>query len=91
MVAANAPPGESVLTPMDTAELLLGVGTGSDTVRTAPAGVESDQELERKQSSWRVLLAIALAALIVETIVAARGRRGTARRVTPVSNTERGP
>ena len=91
MLAANAPPGESVLTPMDTAELLLGVGIGRDTVPPAPAGVESDQELERKQSSWRVLLAIALAALIVETIVATRGRRGTARRVTPASNMERAP
>lgn len=91
MLAANVPPGESVLTPMDTTELLLGVGTGSDTVRVTSTGVDSDQELERKQSSWRILLAIALAALIVETIVATRGRRGTARRVIPASNTERAP
>jgi len=91
VLAANVPPGESVLTPMDTTELLLGVGTGSDTVRVTSTGVDSDQELERKQSSWRILLAIALAALIVETIVATRGRRGTARRVTPASNTERAP
>jgi hypothetical protein len=80
---------ESVLTPMDTTELLLGVTTGSDSLRTAAVGTETDEELERKQSSWRVLLALALAALLVETIVASRGRRGTARRVTPASKTER--
>ncbi len=85
----NVPPGESILTPMDTAELLLGVGTGSDTVRTASRSATSDEELERKQSSWRVLLALALAALIVETIIGTRGRRGTARRVTTASNSER--
>jgi hypothetical protein len=89
VLAVNVTASESVLTPMDTTELLLGVTTGSDSLRTAAVGTETDEELERKQSSWRVLLALALAALLVETIVASRGRRGIARRVTPASKTER--
>jgi hypothetical protein len=74
---------------MDTTELLLGVSTGTDSLRTTGAGPATDQELERRQSSWRVLLALALVALLVETIVASRGRRGRARRVTPASKSER--
>jgi hypothetical protein len=89
VLAVNVPANESVLTPMDTTELLLGVSTGTDSLRTTGAGPATDEELERKQSSWRVLLALALVALMVETIVASRGRRGTARRVTPASKTER--
>ena len=89
VLAVNAPASESVLTPMDTTELLLGVSTGTDSLRTTGAGPATDEELERKQSSWRVLLALALVALLVETIVASRGRRGTARRVAPASKTER--
>lgn len=89
VLAVNVPASESVLTPMDTTELLLGVSTGTDSLRTTGTGPETDQELERKQSSWRVLLALALVALLVETIVASRGRRGTARRVTPASKSER--
>lgn len=89
VLAVNVPANESVLTPMDTTELLLGVSTGTDSLRTTGAGPATDEELERKQSSWRVLLALALVALMVETIVASRGRRGTARRVTPASKSER--
>ena len=89
VLAVNVPANESVLTPMNTTELLLGVSTGTDSLRTTGAGPATDEELERKQSSWRVLLALALVALMVETIVASRGRRGTARRVTPASKTER--
>jgi len=89
VLAVNAPASESVLTPMDTTELLLGVSTGTDSLRTTGAGPATDEELERKQSSWRVLLALTLVALLVETIVASRGRRGTARRVTPTAKSER--
>lgn len=88
VLAVNVPPGESMLTPMDPSELLLGVRTGSDSGRTASAGAESDEAIERKQSSWRLLLAIALAVLVVETMVATRGRRGTARRIIATPNTE---
>jgi hypothetical protein len=89
VLAVNVPASESVLMPMDTTELLLGVSTGTDSLRTTGAGPATDQELERRQSSWRVLLALALVALLVETIVASRGRRGMARRVTPASKSER--
>ena len=86
VLAVNVPSSESVLTPMDTTELLLGVRAGTDGAAAsgttaAPAGPPSDQELERKQSTWRWLLALALIALTVETVLATRGRRGTARRV----------
>lgn len=85
VLAVNVPPSESVLTPMDTAELLLGVqanravAPGDQAASTASA--LSDAELERRQSPWRVLLLIALAALTLETVMATRGRRGVARRV----------
>jgi hypothetical protein len=91
VLAVNVPNSESLLTPMDTTELLLGVRTGSDSVGSESAGAQTDEEIERKQSPWRVLLALAFAALIIETIVATRGRRGTARRVAAASNTERAP
>jgi len=86
VLAVNVPSSESVLTPMDTTELLLGVRAGTDSAAAsgataAPAGTPSDQELERKQSTWRWLLALALIALTVETVLATHGRRGTARRV----------
>lgn len=85
MVAVNVPRSESVLTPMDTTELLLGVradGSASgDSLSSATVGPQSDEALERRQSSWRLFLALALLALIVETVVATRGRRGIARRI----------
>lgn len=87
--AVNVANSESILTPMDTSELLLGVRVSSDSARSSTSGVESDDAAERKQSIWRVLLILALAALLLETIIATRGRRGTARRVANVSNTER--
>ena len=84
MVAANVPSSESVLTPMDTTELLLGVRTGTtDSVRAASNAPVTDEELERRQSPWRVLLIIAGLLLAIETWVASRGRRGTARRRVP--------
>lgn len=87
--AVNVATSESTLTPMDSTELLLGVRVSADSARTAAPGTEADDALERKQSAWRVLLALALVALVLETIIATRGRRGTARRVATASNTER--
>lgn len=84
-LAVNVVTSESVLTPMDTTELLLGVQTNRpespDGRPEAAASVLTDEELERRQSPWRVLLLIALVALTVETVMATRGRRGVARRV----------
>lgn len=81
MLAVNVPTSESELTPMDTTELLLGVRTGTDTVRANGGALETDEELERRQSPWRLLLIVALAVLVLETVLATRGRRGLARRV----------
>ena len=83
LLAVNVPTTESVLTPMDTTELLLGVRAGSDTAGRTTNGPQTDEELERRQSPWRVLLMLALLGLTMETIMATRGRRGMARRVRP--------
>lgn len=85
LLAVNVPPSESVLTPMDTTELLLGVRAGTDSGRVTSDAPQSDAELERRQSPWRVLLMVALFVLAVETLLATRGRRGTARRVVSQS------
>lgn len=88
-MAVNAPPSESDLTPMDTSELLLGVRATADSA-AAGDGVATDDAVERQQSWWRVLLALALAALAMETVIATRGRRGVARRVGPATGTDAG-
>lgn len=85
VLAVNVPASESVLTPMDTAELLLGVRTGGDSISRTTDAPQTDEELERRQSPWRLLLLAALLLLVVETYVATRGRRGTARRVVSQS------
>ncbi len=86
MVAVNVPSSESVLTPMDTTELLLGVRTGSlDSARMTGNAPVTDEELERRQSPWRVLLILAGLLLAIETWMASRGRRGTARRRVPTA------
>lgn len=95
LLAVNVPTSESVLTPMDSAELLLGVQAGgataaSDSAAQRSAGPQTDQELERRQSPWRVLLLLALLALTLETVLATRGRRGTARRVVAQPSTRSG-
>ncbi|WP_439643362.1 vWA domain-containing protein [Gemmatimonas sp.] len=81
LLAVNVPTSESVLTPMDTAELLLGVQTGANRSGRSADAPQSDEELERRQSPWRLLLLAALLLLVLETFVATRGRRGTARRI----------
>jgi hypothetical protein len=83
VLAVNVAPSESELTPMDTSELLLGVrsaaaGDSAGVTSSAPATVE---ELERRQNPWRYLLMFAVLLLATETLLATRGRRGTARRV----------
>jgi hypothetical protein len=87
LLAVNVPSSESVLTPMDTAELLLGVQAGRDSARAAGDAPQTDEDLERRQSPWRVLMMVALLVLAVETLMATRGRRGTARRVVSQSRT----
>jgi hypothetical protein len=80
IVAVNAPAAESDLTRADPRELLLGVGTASDSLRAdAPA---AGLELETRQRGWRVLLVIAAALLLVETVLGALGWRAQARRAT---------
>lgn len=83
--AANAPAGESDLTPADPRELLLGVRR-SDSTATVGAEPPTNAEREGRQRLWRTLLALAGLLLIVEMIVANRGWRATAPTVTlPVS------
>jgi hypothetical protein len=93
VVAVNVPPTEGELTPLDTAELLLGVRTATDSaanaasaaaVTTSASGdaTESLVDLERRQNLWRFLLIAVVALLAIETWLATRGRRGQARRST---------
>ncbi len=85
LLAVNVPPSESELTPMDTTELLLGVGTALDAESTAPSGNPDApmtvEEMERRQNPWRILLIVAVLLLTGETVLGTRGRRGRARRV----------
>jgi len=82
VLAANPPAAESDLTMADARELLLGV-TRSDSASAAKAGPELPIEREGRQRLWRVLLAAVALLLLVETIVANRGWRGTASVVLP--------
>jgi len=81
LVAVNAPSPESDLTRADPRELLLGVGTVSDSARgDGPAAAAL--ELETRQRGWRVLLLLAALALLAESVLGARGWRAQARRAT---------
>lgn len=82
VLAANPPAAESDLTLADARELLLGV-TRSDSAGATKAGPELPVEREGRQRLWRVLLAAVALLLLVETIVANRGWRGTASVVLP--------
>ncbi|MBA3917965.1 MAG: hypothetical protein C0516_05190 [Gemmatimonas sp.] len=94
VVAVNVPPSEGELTPLDTAELLLGVRTTTDSAASAAAATagasgeatESLVDLERRQNPWRFFIMAVLALLAIETWVATRGRRGQARRSITGSN-----
>lgn len=94
VVAVNVPPSEAELTPLDTAELLLGVRTTADSAASAAAATagasgeatESLVDLERRQNPWRFFIMAVVALLAIETWVATRGRRGQARRSIANSN-----
>lgn len=86
-VAANVSPTESDLTPVDARELLVGVSV-SDEGEAALAGPAGDIELEKRQGIWRWLLMAAALLLVAESLLANRGWRGAAARLT-VSGTER--
>ncbi|HJR35420.1 MAG TPA: BatA domain-containing protein [Gemmatimonadales bacterium] len=75
--AVNTPPGESDLTPADARELLLGVRRG-DSAQTVAAEPPAPREREGRQRIWRLLLGAVLLVLLVETVIANRGWRGTA-------------
>ena len=77
-VAANPPPGESDLTPVDARELLLGVRQ-TDSTAAAVNGPRTAAETERAQGWWRVVLGIVAVVLLLETFVANRGWRAVER------------
>lgn len=85
MVAVNVPAGESDLTAIDPKELLLGVRETAATSAASAATPPTNDELERRQNSWRVLLIIVALALVGETYMATRGWRAIARRTRPVT------
>ncbi len=75
-IAVNPPARESDLTPMPARDLLLGVG--QDTLSASQQATITLTEAERRQRIWRILLELAAAVLLMETIFAALGWRGTA-------------
>jgi len=80
-VAVNTPASESDLTAVDARELLVGVAM-TDAEGAAVAGPAGEQEREKRQGWWRWLLAAAAVLLIAETVLANRGWRGRAARLT---------
>lgn len=78
VVAANPPPGESDLTPVDPRELLLGVRQ-SDSTAAPAAGPRTAAAAERAQGLWRLLLGVVAVVLLLETFVANRGWRAVER------------
>lgn len=85
LTAVNVPAGESDLTAIDPKELLLGVRETAATSAAAAATPPTNEELERRQNPWRVLLIIVALALVGETYMATRGWRAIARRKRPVT------
>lgn len=83
-LAVNPPASEAELTAMDTTELLLGVRTTESTQGNSASGnVDAPmtvEDMERRQSSWYMLLAAVVLLLLGETLLGTRGRRGMARR-----------
>lgn len=91
VVAVNPPPGESDLTAVDARELLLGVRTSNDAADKAHV-TAAPKEVEGRQGLWRFALAAVALLLLMETVLATRGWRGLAGRVTvapTVGSTER--
>ncbi len=80
-VAVNVATAESDLVAADPGELLLGVSMSTDST-ARDAGIQTAIEVEGRQGVWRILLAIVAALLVVESIIAALGWRGRARRAT---------
>lgn len=81
LTAVNVPAAESDLTAADPRELLLGVGRSGEAEdrSTLPA---TAVEVEGRQRLWRVLLLIAVLALVAEAVWSAVGWRGHARRAS---------
>lgn len=86
-VAVNVSPVESDLTTVDARELLVGVAVAPEDSASI-AGPAGDIELEKRQGIWRWLLIVVALLLIAETLLANRGWRGRAGRLT-VSAPER--
>jgi hypothetical protein len=81
LAAVNVGAAESDLVAADPGELLLGVETSADPAMR-DAGIASAVEVEGRQRVWRLLLLAAVLLLVGETVLAARGWRGRARRAT---------
>ena len=81
-VAVNVELGEADLTPLDPQEMVLALTASPSTV-AGTAGGEIDfrqEDQERRQSLWRILLVTAFLVLIVETVVSNRLSRASGRR-----------
>ncbi len=83
-LAVNVPSSESDLTPIDPAELLLGVRESARASAETNAPPTAD-EFERRQNGWRLLLIVVALMLLGETVMSTRGWRAVARRYRPVT------
>jgi hypothetical protein len=79
VVAVNPSARESDLTQMAAGEMLVGVG--QDSVKASVMSAATLVEAEGRQRIWRTLLLLAVAMLVVETVMASRGWRGTAAKI----------
>ena len=90
VLAANAPPAESDLTPLAPAELLVGTRQAS-AAAGASAPVQPPDVAERRQGFWRLLLGALALLLVGEMIFANRGWRGSASHLALDPSERRGP
>ncbi len=79
VVAVNPSARESDLTQMPAGEMLVGVG--QDSVKASVMSAATLAEAEGRQRIWRTLLLLAAVMLVVETVMASRGWRGTAAKI----------
>jgi hypothetical protein len=79
VVAVNPSARESDLTQMAAGEMLVGVG--QDSVKASVMSAATLAEAEGRQRIWRTLLLLAAVMLVVETVMASRGWRGTAAKI----------
>jgi hypothetical protein len=89
ILAVNAPAAESDLMPIAPDELLVGTTQGASSTAVT-AALPTLADTERRQGVWRLLIGALAVLLVAEMIVANRGWRGSANRLTLAQSERRG-